>query len=284
MKFSLVHRDAAHGTPSREEALSRLREGTASEPFGVTNVGIFGEGIDTPELDAVAFIESRKSPVDVIQAVGRIMRRSPRKSMGYIIVPLAIPPGQNAEAWLESSAGDGFDELGEVLRALRAHDERIETGLEQRLHIYTKSEPELANHIVVVRYENETETMVWNGPSGGLEHELSKRADSVSVAEHLADYGTVTALDEVPYLQEPACAVYIVDDRTPGDPRLAPVDVSSEWQHVSRAGYPTAPPAKKAQAILRETLQGRGKKNRTRLRRIDPKKNDREKIIHVRSH
>ena len=59
---------------------------------GILNVGIFGEGVDAPALSAVGFLEARKSPVDVIQAVGRVMRRAEDKEMGYIICPILIPP------------------------------------------------------------------------------------------------------------------------------------------------------------------------------------------------
>ena len=49
-------------------------------------------GPTPPSLSAVAFLEPRKSPIDVIQVVGRAMRTAPNKTMGYIICPIAFPP------------------------------------------------------------------------------------------------------------------------------------------------------------------------------------------------
>ena len=140
---------------SREAALNRLRTSSDDEPVGVTNVGIFGEGIDTPALNAVAFIEARKSPVDVIQAVGRAMRLSPEKEFGYIIVPLEIPPGKDPEAWLESRENDdGYKELAQILVALRAHDGRIEDSLAQMLRIHVPDDEEEHEHLVTVATPN----------------------------------------------------------------------------------------------------------------------------------
>ena len=82
------------------------------------------EGVDVPSLDAVVFMEPRQSQVDIVQAVGRVMRRSPGKRYGYIVVPIAIDPGKDiAHALAEGTTG--YEALGKVLRALQAHDERL---------------------------------------------------------------------------------------------------------------------------------------------------------------
>ncbi len=97
-------------------------------------MGIFGEGTDSPSLSAVAFLEPRKSPIDVVQAVGRAMRTAPGKNVGYIICPIWIPPDVDPELWLSSSQPrEGWEILGGVLRALRAHDRRIEDELPRLL-------------------------------------------------------------------------------------------------------------------------------------------------------
>ena len=114
--YSLEHLDATSNVSQRENGKRRLAAATAAEPHGVINVGIFGEGTDSPSLSAVAFLESRKSPIDVIQAVGRAMRTAPNKSLGYIICPFVIPPNADAEAWLSnSSPEEGWQELGQIL-------------------------------------------------------------------------------------------------------------------------------------------------------------------------
>ncbi len=136
-RFKLQHLDAASNVTAREMAKARLADATDNEPYGIINVGIFGEGTDAPSLSAVGFLEARKSPVDVIQAVGRVMRRAPDKKMGYIICPILIPPHTDAETWLRNSGpDDGWRELGQILLALRAHDSRIEDNLADLMEIY----------------------------------------------------------------------------------------------------------------------------------------------------
>ena len=135
--YTLEHLDASSNVTARENAKSRLAKASADDPHGILNVGIFGEGTDAPSLSAVAFLEARKSPIDVIQAVGRAMRLSDGKSMGYIICPIIIPPFVDAERWLKSSGpNDGWQELGQILLALRAHDSRIEDNLSDLLQLY----------------------------------------------------------------------------------------------------------------------------------------------------
>ncbi|USP02083.1 hypothetical protein LBE40_05615 [Bartonella taylorii] len=56
----------------------------------LSNVWCFSEGIDVPVLDAILFLHPRNSQLDVIQAVGRVIRRAKRKKTGYIILPVVI--------------------------------------------------------------------------------------------------------------------------------------------------------------------------------------------------
>ncbi len=140
--FKLEHLDASSNVTKREEAKSRLAKANPNNPHGIINVGIFGEGTDSPSLSAVAFLESRKSPIDVVQAVGRAMRTSPGKEMGYIICPILIPPSADPENWIMTSNPDGgWKELGQILLALRAHDNRIEDELKDLLHLYLPTTP-----------------------------------------------------------------------------------------------------------------------------------------------
>ena len=70
------------------------------------------------------FLSPRKSQVDIVQSVGRVMRLAPGKKYGYIILPVAIPTGMSPEDVL--SDNDTFRVVWEVLQALRAHDERFD--------------------------------------------------------------------------------------------------------------------------------------------------------------
>lgn len=140
--YRLEHLDAGSRVAEREYAKARLMGATDEAPHGILNVGIFGEGVDAPALSAVGFLEARKSPVDVIQAVGRVMRRAENKEIGYIICPILIPPDTDAETWLRNSGPeDGWRELGQILLALRAHDGRIEDRLSDLMQLYLPPPP-----------------------------------------------------------------------------------------------------------------------------------------------
>ncbi len=149
--YQLQHLDATSDVATRDNAKDNLAKGTTSEPHGIFNVGIFGEGTDSPSLSAVAFLEARKSPIDVIQAVGRAMRTSPGKQLGYIICPILIPPHVDPETWLSTSGPEeGWQELGQILRALRAHDSRIEDELVDLIQIQIPPTPEEVRTIVAI--------------------------------------------------------------------------------------------------------------------------------------
>ena len=155
-QYKLEHLDATSKVTARDNAKHRLAEASETNPHGIINVGIFGEGTDAPSLNAVAFLEARKSPIDVIQAVGRAMRISPGKEMGYIICPIVIPPNADPEQWLSTSnKEEGWQELGQILLALRAHDQRIEDNLEALLHLYVPKPPDQIGTIIAIANQEE---------------------------------------------------------------------------------------------------------------------------------
>lgn len=90
----------------------------------LSNVRFLTEGIDVPNLDAIIFLSPRKSQVDIVQAVGRIIRKYPDKEYGYIILPIVIPAGETAESILDNNKT--YDVIWQVLNALRSVDERFE--------------------------------------------------------------------------------------------------------------------------------------------------------------
>ena len=94
----------------------------------ISNCSCLGEGVDVPALDGVAFIDPKGSIVDIIQAVGRVIRLSPDKTVGTIVIPVFVDETDDAEHALEDSA---FDPVWQVLKALRAHDRRLADELDQ---------------------------------------------------------------------------------------------------------------------------------------------------------
>lgn len=80
--------------------------------------------MDVPALDAVLFLHPRNSVVDVVQSVGRVMRKADGKNYGYIILPVAVPADVSPSQAL--SDNKRFKIVWQVLNALRAHDERFD--------------------------------------------------------------------------------------------------------------------------------------------------------------
>ena len=158
--YKIEHLDASSPIAKRDEAKRRLAVADTANPHTILNVGIFGEGTDSPSLSAVAFLEPRKSGIDVVQAVGRAMRRAQGKNLGYIIVPVVIPEGVDAEDHLAiSDKLEGWNELGQILQALRAHDGRIEKHLPEMLTFQLPPEQPSSTevkHAIVVGRPNKT--------------------------------------------------------------------------------------------------------------------------------
>lgn len=90
----------------------------------LTNARCLSEGVDVPALDAVLFLNPRNSEVDVVQSVGRVMRRAEGKEYGYIILPVGIPAEQTPEQALADN--QRYKVVWQVLQALRAHDDRFD--------------------------------------------------------------------------------------------------------------------------------------------------------------
>ena len=126
------HVDGTMNALIRSRLLDWLRaseEASPNECRILSNARCLSEGVDVPALDAVLFLHPRKSIVDVVQGVGRVMRRAPNKNFGYIILPVVIPPGGDAVSELDKN--ETYRVVWEVLQALRSHDERLDAEINQ---------------------------------------------------------------------------------------------------------------------------------------------------------
>lgn len=119
--MNAVHLDASTPDQTRIVELDRLRNAGNDHCRMISNVRLFSEGIDIPALDGIVFFEGRRSHIDIVQAVGRVMRKAESKKLGYIVVPVVVPPGANLLDALANS-DEGFDRIGMVLCALQSHD------------------------------------------------------------------------------------------------------------------------------------------------------------------
>lgn len=119
------HVDGSMSATKRDEELMWLKEQPDNERECrmLTNARCLSEGVDVPSLDAVVFISPKNSQVDVVQSVGRVMRRSEGKKYGYIIIPVVVPAKAEGDKVLENDPN--FKVVWTVLNALRAHDDRF---------------------------------------------------------------------------------------------------------------------------------------------------------------
>ena len=124
------HIDGSQNALERNQSLAWLKDDSEDEQECkvLTNVRCLSEGIDVPALDAVLFLSSRNSQVDIVQSVGRIMRnfrkgQSGEKKYGYIIIPIVVPMDVSPEEAL--SQNKYFDVVWSILNALRSHDDNF---------------------------------------------------------------------------------------------------------------------------------------------------------------
>jgi predicted helicase len=124
VKIEAQHVDGKTNVKVRSEAVAWLEEPPGQGVCRVlSNAKCLTEGVDVPALDAVLFLQPRKSIVDVVQAVGRVMRLAPDKEFGYVVLPVAIPAGVAPEDALRNQKD--YQVVWQVLQALRSHDERL---------------------------------------------------------------------------------------------------------------------------------------------------------------
>ena len=135
-EVTVDHVDGTYDTKKRSELISWLENVSdddgdkgASHCHMLSNARCLSEGVDIPALDGVIFFHPRKSVVDVVQSVGRVMRKAPGKQMGYVILPVCLPEECSSSA-LDNHPN--FKVIWQVLSALRSHDERLEAAINQQ--------------------------------------------------------------------------------------------------------------------------------------------------------
>ncbi len=125
LRCEAAHVDGGMNASQKEAKISWLKgEAPADTCRILSNVRCLSEGVDVPALDAVLFLTPRNSQVDVVQSVGRVMRKSPGKERGYIVLPVVIPAGIEPHAALNDN--ETYRVVWQVLQALRSHDDRFD--------------------------------------------------------------------------------------------------------------------------------------------------------------
>ena len=124
------HVDGTYKARARRQRLDWLKATADADVCRIlSNARCLTEGVDVPALDAILFLHPRNSQIDVVQAVGRVMRKAPDKRMGYVILPVGIPPGIPADQALNDNKR--YKVVWQILNALRAHDERLDAVINQ---------------------------------------------------------------------------------------------------------------------------------------------------------
>ena len=128
LAIEIEHVDGTDNARTRGARLDWLKEQTAGNTCRIlSNARCLTEGVDVPALDAIMFLHPRKSQIDVVQSVGRVMRKVNDKKMGYVILPVGVPAGVEPEKALRDN--EKFKVVWQILNALRAHDERFDSTI-----------------------------------------------------------------------------------------------------------------------------------------------------------
>jgi hypothetical protein len=119
--FKTFHVNGSMSTARREH---EMRDFRAAARAVVSNARCLTEGVDVPAVDMVAFLSPRRSRVDIVQATGRAMRRSPGKTTGYVLVPLYVEltAGETVEAAVNRAE---FNEVWDVLHSIQEQDDAL---------------------------------------------------------------------------------------------------------------------------------------------------------------
>ena len=128
LRCEIEHVDGTFNAKERGRLLDWLKADAGDNKCRIlTNARCLSEGVDVPALDAIMFLHPRKSQIDVVQSVGRVMRKTDTKKMGYVILPVGVPAGVPPEQALNDN--EKYKVVWQILNALRAHDDRFDATI-----------------------------------------------------------------------------------------------------------------------------------------------------------
>ncbi|GAA7365700.1 hypothetical protein MM0342_07800 [Helicobacter pylori] len=137
LKISIDHIDGTMNCKVRLEKLEELNEFQPNTCKVLSNARCLSEGVDVPALDSIVFFDGKSAMVDIIQAVGRVMRKAKRKQRGYIILPIALEEHEikNLD---EAVNNTNFKNIWKVIKALRSHDPSLvdEATFKEKIKIF----------------------------------------------------------------------------------------------------------------------------------------------------
>ncbi len=137
LKISIDHIDGTMNCKERLEKLENLNQFEPNTCKVLSNARCLSEGVDVPALDSIVFFDGKSTMVDIIQAVGRVMRKAKRKKRGYIILPIALEESE-IENLDEAVNNTNFKNIWKVIKALRSHDPSLvdEATFKEKIKIF----------------------------------------------------------------------------------------------------------------------------------------------------
>lgn len=137
LKISIDHIDGTMNCKDRLDKLENLNQFKPNTCKVLSNARCLSEGVDVPALDSIVFFDGKSAMVDIIQAVGRVMRKAKRKKRGYIILPIALEESE-IENLDEAVNNTNFKNIWKVIKALRSHDPSLvdEATFKEKIKIF----------------------------------------------------------------------------------------------------------------------------------------------------
>ncbi len=137
LTISIDHIDGSMNCKERLDKLEKLNQFKPNTCKVLSNARCLSEGVDVPALDSIVFFDGKSAMVDIIQAVGRVMRKAKRKKRGYIILPIALEESE-IENLDEAVNNTNFKNIWKVIKALRSHDPSLvdEATFREKIKIF----------------------------------------------------------------------------------------------------------------------------------------------------
>ncbi|GAA9319181.1 hypothetical protein TH0351_10110 [Helicobacter pylori] len=146
LQISIDHIDGTMNCKVRLEKLEELNTFKPNTCKVLSNARCLSEGVDVPALDSIVFFDGKSAMVDIIQAVGRVMRKAKHKKRGYIILPIALEESeiQNLD---EAVNNTNFKNIWKVIKALRSHDPSLvdEATFKEKIKIFGSDDNDETN-------------------------------------------------------------------------------------------------------------------------------------------
>ena len=134
--ITVQHIDGTMNALERGSKIQWLKNSAKNpqECRALSNVRCLSEGVDVPALDGIIFLKPKKTQIEIVQAVGRVLRKSRNKKEGYVIIPVVVPDDVETDEGLEKSE---WETVYSVCRAMRSHDSTFGVADEPRLNVIT---------------------------------------------------------------------------------------------------------------------------------------------------